>query len=234
MPNWTRDELILALEVYVREPQAPGNKSHPAVLELSDFLNRLAIHPSHDREKHFRNPNAVAMKLANFLRFDPEYEGSGLPRGSVLDNEIWDEYSDDQERLRRVASTIRRIAELPETAAREKLETEEEASEGRLLTQLHRLRERSARLAARKKQQVLEEFGALLCEACGFDFRSAYGERGRGFAECHHRIPLSELHPDQRTRLEDLAIVCSNCHRMIHRRRPWLTVQQVRGLIRAQ
>ena len=231
--NWNRDELILALDVYFREPQARGSKSHPAVLELSDLLNQLPIHPSHHREEYFRNPNSVAMKLSNFLRLDPKYEGVGLPRGSQLDEEIWEKFSNDPAHLRRVASTIRRIADSPEIIAPEGFEIDQEASEGRILTRLHRVRERSGSLARRKKQQVLDESGALLCEACGFDFASFYGDRGSGFAECHHKIPLSELIPNQRTRFQDLAIVCANCHRMIHRSRPWLTVREVRGLVKA-
>ena len=155
--NWNRDELILALDVYFREPDARGSKSHPAVLELSDLLNRLPIHPSYDREEYFRNPNGVAMKLSNFLRFDPGYEGVGLPRGSRLDEEIWGEFSNDPVRLRRVASAIRCIASSPELTAPEKPETDQEAPEGRILTRLHRVRERSGGLARRKKQQVLDE-----------------------------------------------------------------------------
>ena len=231
--HWNRDELILALDVYFREPQARGHKAHPAVLELSDLLNQLPIHPSHNREEYFRNPSGVAMKLSNFLRLDPEYEGVGLPRGSQLDEEIWEKFSNDPAHLHRVASTIRRIAGSPEITAPEGSEIDQEASEGRILTRLHRVRERSGSLARRKKQQVLDEAGVLLCEACGFDFASFYGDRGRGFAECHHKIPLSELLPDQPTRLQDLAIVCANCHRMIHRSRPWLTVSEVRGLVQA-
>ena len=54
---------------------------------------------------------------------------------------------------------------------------------------------------------------------------------GEGFIECHHVTPVSELRAGTRTRLSDLAVVCSNCHRMLHRRRPWLTAAELRGLI---
>ena len=67
----------------------------------------------------------------------------------------------------------------------------------------------------------------------GLDFATTYGDRGRGFIECHHRRPLSELRGHQRTRLDDLALVCSNCHRMIHPAKPWLSVQEVTLLLRA-
>ncbi len=103
------------------------------------------------------------------------------------------------------------------TSSATDLEPDFEASEGRLLTRIHRARERNQGLVRRKKQQVLRETGALRCEACGFDFAQAYGALGEGFAECHHLIPLAKLRPRSRTQLKDLAILCANCHRMIHK-----------------
>lgn len=75
--------------------------------------------------------------------------------------------------------------------------------------------------------------GKLVCEACDFDFTEVYGDHGRGFIECHHIVPLSELKSGSITRLADLALVCSNCHRMIHHRSPWLSIAQLRALVSA-
>jgi 5-methylcytosine-specific restriction protein A len=61
----------------------------------------------------------------------------------------------------------------------------------------------------------MEATGRLECEVCGFDFFETYGERGNGFAECHHKLALS--HGTRSTYLRDLAVVCANCHRMFHR-----------------
>jgi 5-methylcytosine-specific restriction protein A len=58
-PNWTRDELILALDLYFREPSARGSKTQPGVLELSYILIRLPIHNVDKLEEDFRNPNGV-------------------------------------------------------------------------------------------------------------------------------------------------------------------------------
>ena len=68
----------------------------------------------------------------------------------------------------------------------------------------------------------------LECEVCGFDFKEKYGELGEGFAECHHTIPVSKLKKQQRTKLTDLAILCANCHRMIHRSKPMLTIDKLK------
>ena len=104
----------------------------------------------------------------------------------------------------------------------------EEAPEGRLLTRVHLRRERNRELVESKKRLVLKQGGSLTCEVCGFNFKAEYGERGDGFIECHHTKPLEALEPGAKTHVRDLALVCSNCHRMIHRRRPWLSINELR------
>ena len=108
---------------------------------------------------------------------------------------------------------------------------DEEFPEGRVLTRLHKYKERHSEAAKKKKAKVLSDNGNLVCEACDFNFVKIYGELGDGFAECHHLTPISELEPGHLTRFEDLAIVCSNCHRMIHKSRPMLSVPELRTLI---
>lgn len=106
----------------------------------------------------------------------------------------------------------------------------EEYREGRELLRLHRRRERSPKAVRRKKETVLAASGKLLCEVCDFDFAVAYGDLGVGFAECHHRVPLAQLKVERRIRLSELAIVCANCHRMLHRR-PMCSVEELRKIV---
>lgn len=57
------------------------------------------------------------------------------------------------------------------------------------------------------------------CEACGLSFKEKYGSLGEGYIEAHHLKPLSSLEA-VRTQLDpstDFAVLCANCHRMIHR-----------------
>ena len=205
--DWTRDELILALDLYFEDPAARGSKTHPGVIELSGMLNRLPLHPKGEREGFFRNPNGVGMKLSNFLRFDPEYEGKGLARGNRLEEEVWAEFAHDRPRLRGVANAIKTtVDEEPNLGVEDS--GEHEGKEGKILTRLHRVRERDTRLVRRKKASVLKTQGALKGEICAFDFAETYGELGEGFAECHHIVPLSELGPGTKMRLRDLAILC--------------------------
>jgi HNH endonuclease len=106
------------------------------------------------------------------------------------------------------------------------------ALEGRMVYRLHRMRERSPVLRRLKIQQALAVHGRLGCEACGFDFAERYGALGEGFIECHHKTPLA-TGDERETTVDDLALVCSNCHRMLHRSREALNVDELRSRLAA-
>ncbi len=93
--------------------------------------------------------------------------------------------------------------------------------EGRLRLRSHLARERSRLLVAAKRDSVSDR----RCEVCGFSSLETYGV---DYCEVHHLTPLAELDGVAPTRLEDLAIVCANCHRIIHTTSQPLTLDQVR------
>jgi predicted HNH restriction endonuclease len=105
------------------------------------------------------------------------------------------------------------------------------AREGREVYHRHRVRERSPLLCKLKKETVLREEGRLGCEACRGDFERQYGELGQGVIECHHRFPLGEGE-ERETTLEDLALLCANCHRVIHRSKLTLSVEELQRALR--
>ena len=109
----------------------------------------------------------------------------------------------------------------------------EEAEEGRVITGMHRRYERNSALVEAKKHRTLMTLGRLACEACGFDFRERYGERGDGYIECHHTKPVHALKPGDKTKAEDLRLLCSNCHRMVHAKQPWLTIDELTAALRS-
>lgn len=76
-----------------------------------------------------------------------------------------------------------------------------------------------------------EAYG-YICQACGFDFEKTYGELGKDYIECHHKNPLSEQSETTPSTLDDVCMLCSNCHRMIHRTRPAMQLEQLRGILR--
>lgn len=231
-PHWKRDELILALDLYFKVNPIHTSEKHPDIIALSRLLNSLPIHTKVKPQQSFRNPDAIYMKLCNFLRFDPSYHGKGLDRGSKMDEVIWNEYSGNRSKLEHVASAIKKNSSTLPPIPPDEDEEDEEAQEGRLLTRVHKSRERNSALVKKKKKQVLDKTGKLECIICGFDFVKIYGDLGKGFAECHHTKPLSELVPGEKTKLSDLSILCANCHRMIHRTKPWLLPHELQSRIK--
>lgn len=234
-PPWTRDELILALNLYMNAGRKWLDESDENVINLSNDLQLLAKQVN--ATGTFRNPSGVSMKLSNLLRLDPHYTdkgGVGLQRGGKLEKEVWDEFADNPHKLAAVAEAIKKtISEDGEVFEDKDLEPDfMEAPEGRILTRTHIFRERNRAIVQQRKQKAIKENGKLICEVCGFDFADKYGDRGHGFIECHHTKPLETLPENHKTRLEDLSLVCSNCHRMIHAERPWLSILQLRSILK--
>jgi len=95
----------------------------------------------------------------------------------------------------------------------------DKAFEGALSKRFVTHRNREWLLRASKIRQVLATKGRLACEVpgCKFDFEEVYGALGTNYAHVHHKKRLSDRTKPKLTRLEDLAIVCANCHAMIHR-----------------
>lgn len=102
--------------------------------------------------------------------------------------------------------------------------------EGKRRLRIHWLQERDSAVV-REAKRLRIEADKLACEVCGFDFYERYGQRGEGYIEAHHKIPLSQVEGERETRVEDLALVCANCHRMLHRR-PWCSVEALRDEMR--
>ena len=237
-PIWIRDELILALDLYLRYGGNPPRKGSSEIDELSETLNRLGRHLGIATEDRFRNVNGVYMKLMNFRRLDPVFTEAGkrgLSRGGQAEEEVWNTFASNPERCHVVAQTIRQAlaaAQNGETITDPAGDGIEEAEEGRVITALHRRYERNSALVQAKKKKALATLGRLACEACGFDFREHYGDHGEGFIECHHTKPVHTLKPGDKTKAGDLRLLCSNCHRMVHAKRPWLTMEQLVTVLR--
>ncbi|HHW4399709.1 HNH endonuclease [Aeromonas hydrophila] len=105
------------------------------------------------------------------------------------------------------------------------------ALEGNPRLLAHIKRERNQKIVKLKKRQILERTGKLVCEVCSFDFKKVYGVLGEDFCEIHHLIKLADAEKQVETTLSDLAVVCSNCHRMLHRDSPMKTLSQLKSLV---
>lgn len=94
------------------------------------------------------------------------------------------------------------------------LNEEEGGFEGGIKSRLSNYYERKPLLRAKAIM-----FHGKVCKACNFDFEKVYGELGVNFIEVHHLVPLSSYKEFKFVNPErDMTVLCSNCHRMIHRK----------------
>jgi hypothetical protein len=109
-PDWQFDELILALELYLRwRPRQPPS-GHPDLEALSKLLSRLPIHPEHTRADTFRNEGGVRRKLADFTDPDSGYSGEPTEGGTGV-HLVWAQFADDPRALSAAVEAITAAAE---------------------------------------------------------------------------------------------------------------------------
>lgn len=219
-PKWTRDETLLALDLYLQcTGSVPGPKD-PRVIKLSEIIQALPIHVGGDRKASFRNPDGVAFKMQNLRQIAT---GQGLGNVSATDREVWADYGDRPEEVHRLAELIKaeKGQELPLFAV------DEVFKEGRILTAVHLRRERKP-LLRRKLLKNRRELGALKCDVCGDGPKVNSEKFDDATFEVHHRRPLAHGDGEKETRLQDVALLCASCHRLIHRmmsvERRWIDV----------
>jgi len=185
---------------------------------------------SHPSRKHSSNnifEYRVVASAENAHLIPSQERDFIIPRGKkggIGQSNVW--YADKPESQALVQDVVKYIRSGARTTRLPDVDAESTANEGNPRLVAHLRRERSASLAKKKKQSVLTATGKLCCEVCGFDFEANYGEYGKGFCEVHHLKPLSQLKSSSNTTLDDLAVICSNCHRIIHRIDPMPTIKQ--------
>lgn len=223
-PTWTKEELILVYDFYLQRGRKGAGPNNPELLALSHYLRSLPWHAEEWRDDSFRNAGAIMNKIHQLRTYEkgrpPPIEMSTHLGARVLTQE----YRERPDDLHRLATKIREgVAAQMEVLSDDQPEQSSAVEllifpEGRAKYVLHRRLERNRRAVVMKLAEVKATTGGLACEVCTFDFEQRYGELGLGFAECHHLLPLSEI-GEQETQLSDLAVVCANCHRMLHRRK---------------
>ncbi|MBM7369069.1 HNH endonuclease [Gordonia hydrophobica] len=230
-PDWARDELILACDLVAKNGWRELRSTDDRVGELSALLQQLPLHPPATRLDTFRNRKGVARKTLDLASLLP---GRTAIHSGKLDLLVLNDFRAAPEDMARVADQIRQTVADGSTSVDLSVAFEDEdegASEGRILQRQHFARERDRKLRQRK----INDFKAkhdnqVYCEVCLFDFGYFYGARGRDYIEVHHVVPLSQS-GETTNRLKDLVLLCANCHRMIHRRSPWLKPDELRALI---
>jgi putative restriction endonuclease len=83
--NWTREELLLAINLYCKIPFGKIHNKNPEIIESAKLIDRT--------------PSSVSYKLANFASLDDTIDRKGATHFSKLDKEIWDEFQSNWEEL---------------------------------------------------------------------------------------------------------------------------------------
>jgi ribosomal protein L44E len=104
--------------------------------------------------------------------------------------------------------------------------------EGKLVFRLHKDWERNPKLFDAAKRARSRRDLTLRCEVCGFSFQEKYRRLVKGFIEGHHTLPVSLNRSRTPSKVKDMALVCSNCHRTLHRHRPWLRMSEFKVLLK--
>lgn len=102
-----------------------------------------------------------------------------------------------------------------------------EFSEGAPYYVKHLCRERSPKLVKLVKDHA-RKTNTYFCCICKADFQKIYGV---DYIECHHTIPVSTLGFSDKTKIEDVVLLCANCHRAVHKLKPWLEKSNLHKLL---
>jgi len=228
--SWMREEVILAMDFYLTADDFPNMA---ACVPLSEYLRALPIERHLAVEGHFRNPQAVRNKFYNLQWLETD-GAKGREKGGETTEKTWEEFGGDAPSVAAAAAEVRNaFADVYAVELRDghEIPDDYEAVEGGLVLKSHYARERDRGLARRKRHQRFTATGTLACEACGFESTARYGIAG--VIECHHLKPVSAMEPGETTRLSNVRLLCPNCHRIVHSRRPWLTWSELLASIQS-
>ena len=210
-PNWSREETILALDLYLELGRMIPVVTHPKVAALSSLLRSNPMYADQIKAPSFRNAASVAFKISNIHSASG---GGGFENNSKLDRDLWPRLGHHPAKVRSLASTIRLAFE--EQGERPIMgdDAEPDFLEGRLVTVLHRRKERDSSL----RKRVLADRRSsdrVRCDCCEARPHAVFGDLGLVMFEVHH-IDTIGWSGARRTKLSDLAFLCANCHKLIH------------------
>ncbi|MBV7569653.1 HNH endonuclease [Pseudomonas sp. PDM27] len=224
-PDWSREEVILALNLYhAFDGKIPGSDDE-RVCELSKTLRGFPHHSHAARDETFRNPAGVAFKLQNLRSVST---GRGLSNTAKIDREIWAELGTDPIRTHELAEIIRYSTEAVVGLLSD--DVEEEFAEGKSATRVHVERERRSKL---RKEVIAKrlKLGDLECDVCGEAGGNVEPAIRDSMFECHHIIPLSMI-GETKTKVKDMALLCASCHRLLHRaiakKKQWISIEEAK------
>ena len=217
--SFTRDEVILDLDVLFSSENGKVTADSDEIKELSLLLNRLPIHPTENRRADFRNNTGIARQL--MLYRSSCNTGKQDPNVGALFFDVAFEYEDRASELHTIAEAIRKNKEVFASLFGSPLE-DDGFPEGILLGHLHRIVEQrdGAKLATKDH-----------CEICKSKPTLCYRNAGQ-LLQNHLVVAPTFMTYSKKYRTDSFLTVCPTCHAALHRYRPWLTKENCGDVLR--
>lgn len=207
--NFTRDEVILALDVLYSSGQRGLSSNSDDIKELCQILRNLPIHSKENRRADFRNETGVSRQLSLFR--SSYMRGTKDPNVGEVFYSVANEFASNKNELHQIADAIRRneraICNLTCVCV-----FDESFPEGAILWRLHR----EVEIRDGKRIQLNNR-----CSICQLELESLYRACGN-LLEKHLIISPCEMDASKRYTAHDFITVCPNCHAALHKYRPWL------------
>lgn len=214
-----RDRYGIGVSREILRKQASAYRDKLDAAQIESFSDLLDLNLNFIPKKTTARRLGLAYEAGNII-------SKFYPRGSIPDNEL---LVNDLTNLLDIYFMLFEQSSLLDTAANPIVDEEQDWFEDLSKYRIHRITERNRTLAKRVKQ-----LQGYTCKACDFNFESWYGEIGRDYIEAHHILPISRLdktkiHLDP---IQDFTVLCSNCHRMIHRIKPTPSLEEFKKVLK--
>lgn len=207
--NFTRDEVILALDVLYSAEKGRVYANSKEMEDLSALLNRLPIHPVENRREDFRTPNGVTKQI-NLLRTAMK-TGNRSSNLGIKFIEVAMEFDNRHDELHKIAQAIRKNENnfsLEYGSGIEDLGF----PEGMLLGHLYH----SVEMRDGAKVPLADH-----CEICNMKPELYYQPCGT-LLQPHLLVGPTEVDGKKKYGTDEFITVCPTCHAVIHRIRPWI------------
>lgn len=219
--SFTRDEVILTLDVLYSSGDDRLSKSSPAISDLCNILQTLPIHSEVNRPENFRNTDGVSDQIRSFRQEVSGFKGTRWAVGKIF-HEVAKEFQGRTNELHEIAVAIRRNKAFFNDFSFGHSEENIGFPEGALLSHLHRVIERrdSIRLSKEKR-----------CAICKISMERIYNNCNDSL-DFHLLIPVVQLDASKRYLPENFVTVCPNCHAALHQYRPWRVRENMNDILR--
>lgn len=182
--------------------------------ESSDTLNAIWNNPepAYERVREATRSGATGF-LYNLLKVIDDYDAEQLE-------------DKDNDHAEEALLTTEDVLEFHDV-----IEDEIAHAEGQPVLRTRQERKRNQAVVNKAKKAFKLKHGRLYCEVCGFDFVAVYGTE---YIEAHHVMPMAASAEERQTTTGDLVMLCSNCHRIIHSRKPPLSIDELKRIMAAR